>query len=148
MLPRSPIGIVLIAASLTGCGSLPAASGGAAGGPPGAGGSNVVVLEDEELSASRGNLLNTLTSRISQLRVTADGNCPRLELRGRSSMYGSSDPSVYLDGARAVNTCVLEQIPTSDVRRVEVYPMGVTSRPGYRSNAGGLILVFSRDAEP
>ena len=31
-----------------------------------------------------------------------------------------------------------------DVARVEVYPQGVTRRPGYGTHAHGLILVFMR----
>ena len=51
-------------------------------------------------------------------------------------------PIVYVDGARAIDTCILESLRTQDVESVELYPMGFTSRPGYASHAHGLILVF------
>jgi len=49
-----------------------------------------------------------------------------------------------VDGARATDTCVLESLRATDIGRVEVYPQGFTSRPGYRTHAEGLILVFMR----
>jgi hypothetical protein len=71
--------------------------------------------------------------------------CPSVQLRGRKSLYGSSDPVVYVDGTRTVNSCVLEMLSTWDINRVEVYPMGVSNRPGYAANPNGLILVFMHD---
>jgi hypothetical protein len=107
-------------------------------------GSRVLVLDAAQLSGQHGTLLNLLRSRVTQLRVMAGDACPRLEMRGRRSITGRSDPSIYLDGTHAVNTCLLEQVSVTDLQRVEIYPMGITSRPGYRPSAGGLILLFSR----
>ena len=33
-------------------------------------------------------------------------------------------------------------VSTWDISRVEVYPMGVSHRPGYEAHSNGLILVF------
>jgi propanediol dehydratase large subunit len=143
---RTILGAALVTMAAMGCASLPAGTPTADRQAGSVRGTNVVVLEGEQLRSSRGTLLSALRSRMAQMRVTGGSQCPQLELRGRTSIYGSSDPSVYLDGARAVNTCLLEQMSVSDLERVEIYPMGVTTRPGYRSNAGGLILVFSRTA--
>lgn len=140
--PLLAVGAALLA---TACTPLP---GGplSADRPSVAAGTSMLVLDATQLNQGRGTLLSMLTSRVAQLRVVANGVCPSLEMRGRTSIYGSSEPSIYLDGTRAVNTCVLEQLSAADLERVEIYPMGITSRPGYRSSSGGLILLFSRDS--
>ncbi len=51
-----------------------------------------------------------------------------------------------MDGTRALDTCILGMLRAGDVRRVEIYPMGVTTRPGYSPHSHGLILVFLREA--
>jgi hypothetical protein len=56
------------------------------------------------------------------------------------------NPQVYVDGTRATDTCILQSLRSDDVDSVEVYPMGVTKRPGYATHAHGLILVFLRGA--
>jgi hypothetical protein len=138
-------GSVALATLVAACGSVPLADRPVEE-PFRHGGAQVIVLEDAQLQRASGSLLHTLTGVVSQLRVRGRDICPRLEMRGRNSIQGPSDPSVYLDGTMAGNTCLLEQLRSADVRRVEVYPMGVTSRPGYRASSGGLILLFSRDA--
>jgi hypothetical protein len=62
-----------------------------------------------------------------------------------NSVPGITDPLVYLDGTRTRDTCILEQLRATDVERVEIYPMGVTTRPGYSTHPHGLILVFMRE---
>lgn len=103
-----------------------------------------VVLQGEELRAGE-SLLRSLVGRMANLEVMiSPRGCPEVHLRGRQSIkVATGGPSVYVDGARAVNTCVLEEIAPADVRRVEVYPMGV--RTGYASDRNGLILIFMRD---
>ena len=105
-----------------------------------------VVLSGPDLQQHDGTLLAFLTSRVAGLSVDEGGfPCPRMDLRGRKSLVGPSDPGIYVDGTRAANTCVLEMMTTRAVKRVEVYPMGVTSRPGYRNHPNGLILIFLDD---
>jgi outer membrane receptor protein involved in Fe transport len=141
--PRTFVPALL--ATLAACATLPGAAPDADDGfRPG--GAHVVVLEDEQLQRAPGSLLQALAGRVAQLRVKAGSTCPNIEIRGVNSVQGSSDPVIYLDGTMAGNTCLLEQLRSAEVRRVEVYPMGVTARAGYRNSAGGLILVFSRDA--
>ena len=41
-----------------------------------------------------------------------------------------------------VDTCVLAELAVSDVETIEVYPSGVSSRPGIERNPFGLILIF------
>ena len=110
----------------------------------GSGMGSAVVLQGEELRAGE-TLLRSLVGRMANLEVmVSNRGCPEVHLRGRQSIkVATGGPSVYVDGARAVNTCVLDEIAPSEVRRVEVYPMGV--RSGYASDRNGLILIFMRD---
>ena len=73
--------------------------------------------------------------------------CPLLELRGKDSVQGNNDPDVYVDGTRTTDTCPLIQIQAAQTERVEVYPLGMTSRPGYPSSGHGLILIFLARAD-
>ena len=85
-----------------------------------------------------------------QLRITGwtpYTRCPLLELRGKDSMEGSNDPDVYVDGTRTTDTCPLIQIQAAQTDRVEVYPLGMTSRPGYPGSGHGLILIFLARAD-
>jgi hypothetical protein len=129
--------VALAAALAAGCASAPPVQSSTNGPEREARGATVIRMESNVRS---GPLLSQLVPRLRNARVVRSAGCPRLEIRGRNN----SNASVYVDGARSMDTCVLEQIQAQDVERVEVYPMGVASRPGYRGNAGGLILVFTR----
>jgi hypothetical protein len=105
-----------------------------------------VVLSGPDLYEHGGTLLAFLYGRVSGMAVDYTSiPCPSVQLRGRKSFFGSSDPIVYVDGARTANSCVLEMLHTRDLTRVEVYPMGVSNRPGYEAHPNGLILVFVRN---
>ena len=91
-------------------------------------------------------LLDFLYTRISGMVVDYGSRpCPSIQLRGRKSLFGSNSPVVYVDGVRTANSCVLDMLYTWDISRVEVYPMGVSNRPGYEAHPNGLILVFIHD---
>lgn len=106
-----------------------------------------VVLTGAALTDGPGSLLETMRGKIPNFRMQrpAGGACPEISLRGHPSFTGLVNPDVYVDGARATDTCILDGLRAHDVERVEVYPMGFTTRPGYRTHAPGLILVFMRD---
>ena len=106
------------------------------------------VLTSRVLHQSRLSLLDILQQRLPNLHVDGTGNCPEVYLRGRSSIAHESNAAIFVDGQEAVNSCILEAIFAFDLDRVEVYPMGVTTRPGYRSDPDGLILIFVRRADP
>ena len=104
------------------------------------------VLSGPSLHEHGGTLLAYLFGRVSGMQVDYSRYpCPSVQIRGRKSIFGASDPVVYVDGQRTANSCVLEELFTRDVNRVEVYPMGVAHRPGYESHPNGLILVFLRN---
>lgn len=91
------------------------------------------------------SLEEAFRGRVPSARVVSTSDCPRITLR-RGQIPGPwSSPLVYVDGTRTSGTCVLRDIFPRDVERVEVYPLGVTLRPGYAMNSGGLILVFMKD---
>ncbi|HWK88955.1 MAG TPA: Plug domain-containing protein [Longimicrobium sp.] len=110
-------------------------------------GQRAITLDGDELRRGASNLLSALRSRVTgmEVRTSGAGGCPEVMLRGRKSMYGSNDPIIYVDGTRAANTCVLDQLAPGEVRTVEVYPQGITRRPGYEAHPNGLILIFLRD---
>jgi len=108
-----------------------------------------VVLEGDALAGDAGRtVLEAIRRVMPQLKVTGWtlNRCPIMELRGKDSVTGNSDPDVYVDGTRTVDTCPLSTLPAVQTQRIEVYPMGVTSRPGYTSQGHGLILIFLRRA--
>lgn len=89
----------------------------------------------------------SLSDRVPGMRVldTADG-CPAVTLRRARQASTLAAPLVYVDGTPTYGTCALAQIAAWDVERVEVYPGGVSHRPGYRTHATGLILIFLRSS--
>lgn len=104
-----------------------------------------VVLEGDALAVDPGRtVLEAIRLVMPQLKVTGwtINRCPMVELRGKDSVTGNSDPDVYVDGTRTVDTCPLSTLPAMQTQRIEVYPQGVTSRPGYSSRGHGLILIF------
>jgi len=109
-------------------------------------GSSATVIDGSALRQSDRTLLSSLRGRLTGLEVhQRENDCPELTLRGPKSMFGSNDPVIYVDGNRAANTCILEMLNPTEVSRIEVYPMGVVSQPGIKSNANGIILIFLRD---
>src|SRR5690606_8386698 len=100
-----------------------------------------VVIQVSDMD-SPVNLVTLIQSRVTNLQVRRNAQCPELEFRGRNSMMMSTPAGVYVNGQKTVNTCVLDLLDPRDVSLVEVYPAGVTNRPGYHATAGGLILVF------
>jgi hypothetical protein len=103
------------------------------------------VLTGQSLLDGPGDLLSTMVGKIPSLRMRRmTERCPQITLRGTASFQSAVDPHVYVDGARATDTCVLEMLDARDVERIEVYPSGLSPRPGYGTHAEGLILVFMR----
>jgi len=90
-------------------------------------------------------VLDVIRQAMPQVQITGwtdPDHCPRVELRGRDVIVGSSDPDIYVDGVHSKDTCLLTAMRASETGRLEVYPFGVTSRPGYPSSPHGLILIF------
>ena len=105
---------------------------------------SATVIHTDRLGRRSGNVLSILRTRVRNMTVRSSMGCPTITLRGNKSLVLPSNPEVFVNGQRANDTCILESIPIDDVERVEVYPMGVSSRPGYPAHPHGLILVFLR----
>ncbi len=103
------------------------------------------ILMGAALKDGPGTVLAAMTGKVPNMRVRkVDDQCPTISLRNHVSFVGIVNPHVYVDGTRSNDTCILEALRTSDVDRVEVYPLGFTTRPGYGTHGQGLILVFMR----
>jgi len=113
---------------------------------PESGSAAVIVLDEATLSQLPGrSVLDAMTLRMPQIRTfRTTGGCPGVLLRGADRLTGTSDPDVYVDHAHTLDTCPLAMLSTIDIQRIEIYPLGVTSRPGYNTGAHGLILIFTR----
>jgi hypothetical protein len=103
------------------------------------------VFVGDDLHRESLTLLDFLRHRFSNMQVAyGSGSCPEIYLRGRSSIHSAPNPSIYVDGNRATNTCILSDLTTVDLERVEIYPSGIPGRPGYFANPDGVIIVFTR----
>jgi hypothetical protein len=103
------------------------------------------VISGVTLESETGSVLDALVGRVPNFRVRRiSGDCPQITLRTSVSFESVTNPQVYVDGTQIANTCVLEELMAQNVELVEIYPMGVTSRPGYTTHSHGLILVFLR----
>lgn len=103
------------------------------------------VLSGAALDDGRGTVLDAMAGKIPNFRVRRSGaECPAIALRRAFGTRLPSSPNVYVDGTRSTDTCILDMLSNKDVDRVEVYPLGFTTRPGYGRSAHGLILVFMR----
>jgi hypothetical protein len=93
-------------------------------------------------SEMNGMLLSGLQARVPAMSVqTTSSACPRIVFRGQRSALQQGDPTVYVDGTRMQDTCILLQIPVLEVDYVEIY-MGSAGRPaGLPPNPFGTILV-------
>ncbi len=106
-----------------------------------------IIIEGMALDERRGSVLGAMEGRVPGLKIQRHNNqCPKVSLRSHVTFQSVVNPHVYVDGTRATDTCILETMRTDDVASVEVYPMGVTTRPGYGTHAHGLILLFLRSA--
>lgn len=109
---------------------------------------NAWVLTDQDLEVNpTWTVLQAIAGHVPNVKTSSDGTpngCPRVDIRGHDSVSGSSNPTVYVDGTRTSDTCVLSSLLAPEVNRVEVYPLGVTPRAGYMTSPHGLILIFMK----
>jgi hypothetical protein len=105
-----------------------------------------IILTGSALTDGPGTVLAAMSGKVPNFRVQRRADrCPEITLRNNVSFQsGDVSPHVYVDGTRSTDTCILETLRADDVQRVEVYPQGFTTRPGYGTHAHGLILVFMR----
>ena len=108
---------------------------------------SATVVGAEQLRRSEGSLLRAIMGKVPNMKVSyavGMSRCPSIAMRSFEDHRGMDRPSVYVDGTHVNDTCILETLDAREVDRVEIYPMGFTTRPGYGTNGAGLILVFLR----
>lgn len=107
-------------------------------------GASGTILTAEQLRYDNGSILDAMSRHIVRMRVDKRYACPALSLRGPNTAPGLTEPVIYVDGAKTVDTCILDMMTVNDVERVEVYPSGISPHPGLFGNSHGLILVFTK----
>jgi hypothetical protein len=131
---KPPIHVVLVLVAAVGCGG-GTSTAARTSSPTG----SATRIAGSEMS---GNLLQSLRNRVPSMTVSErSGECPRIAFRGQRAL-DHRPPTVYVDGAMMLDTCILNQISSSEVDYVEVHPNGLTGRAGVQSNPSGVILVF------
>jgi hypothetical protein len=106
------------------------------------------IISGVALDDQRGSILDTMTGRVPGMQIQRHPDkCPEVSLRSHVTFSSVVNPQVYVDGTRTVDTCILESLVTDNVESIEIYPTGVTMRPGYSTHAHGLILIFMRGAD-
>jgi hypothetical protein len=104
-----------------------------------------IIISGVTLEKEPGSVIDAMIGRVPNFRVQrVSGTCPQISLRTHVSFESVTNPHVYVDATRIADTCILDSLRAQNVELVEVYPMGVTTRPGYATHAHGLILVFMR----
>lgn len=147
LLPMLPLAILLAA-----CATQPFDRSTVPGGEPlGETTAGSTVIAGDALTGDATlTLLDVIRKAMPQMRIVRDanpGSCPLIDLRGRDRVFGASNPDIYVDGTRTIDTCPLVTMQAISARRIEVYPLGVTPRVGYPSTGHGLILVFLQRAD-
>src|SRR5438309_7016684 len=88
-----------------------------------------VILTGEALSANPGlTVLDAIRRAMPQVKVSTGRGlhpCPLVELRGRDSVTGNSDPDVYVDGTRTVVTCPIVPLLAIEASGFDVFPLVV-----------------------
>ncbi|MEJ2184859.1 MAG: TonB-dependent receptor plug domain-containing protein [Gemmatimonadota bacterium] len=146
LLPLLPLAILLAA-----CATRPFDRTTVPGGEPlGVTTAGTTVITGDALTGDATlTLLDAIRRAMPQMRIVrgaSPGSCPLIDLRGRDRIFGASNPDIYVDGTRTLDTCPLVTMQAISARRIEVYPLGVTPRAGYPSQGHGLILVFLQRA--
>ena len=136
--------VLIIAISTAGCGSGPAREVDTV--RPANHGATGTVLSGRDLHEHGGTLLAFLYTRVSGMMVDfAQQPCPRVQLRGRKSLIGSTDPVVYVDGRYEGGVDVLRTIPVGVVAEVRYLRPVAANHDLGRFHAGGAISVRTRN---
>jgi outer membrane receptor for ferrienterochelin and colicin len=85
-----------------------------------------------------------LTVRTVSTRQKSGRRPVRIERRGNSSLYLDDQVQVFVDGLRIFEFQVLDDMPASDIARIEVLS-GLDATTRYGTNAAdGVILIYTR----
>lgn len=134
----------LVLVAIMGCGGTPQTSGRS----PGPQGRVVTAEQIAKSGAKSGWDAVRFTVRSLSMRETPDGRPVRIERRGNSSLYLDDRVQVFVDGLRIFEFRVLDDMPASDIDRIQVLS-GLDATTRYGTNvADGVILIHTRLAGP
>jgi outer membrane cobalamin receptor len=87
------------------------------------------------------------TVRTITVKESRDGRPARIERRGNSSLYLDDRVQVFVDGLRIFEFQILDDMPASDIARIEALS-GLDATTHYGTNAAdGVILIYTRLAD-
>lgn len=133
--------VAALAALATGCGARAAQNSGADVGPSGR------VIDAEDIAASSARTAweaVQLLGGFLRLEEDKDRRPSRVTSRGRSSIYLSSEPLLFVDGVRINGYDILQEMSADHVDRIE-FISGPSASIRYGTNAGnGVITITTR----
>lgn len=109
---------------------------------------SVVTLDADSLQRSRpaATVAEMLRGRVSGVRVTQEGNGLKIRIRGRTSIYGSSDPLYVLDDV-PIQTGpggVISFLNPNDIESITVLKDAASTAIYGARGANGVILIKTK----
>ncbi|MBN1596723.1 MAG: TonB-dependent receptor plug domain-containing protein [Bacteroidales bacterium] len=96
------------------------------------------VIWGHELSSSYSNLLDAMRGRVPGVDITGNS----MIIRGRNTIYGSTDPLLLIDGM-PTDFSVINSIPVEDVDRIEILKGPSAAIYGSRG-ANGVVAIYTK----
>ncbi len=104
------------------------------------------VTNQQIKEAPASSPLGTLSGRVAGASVTAvngePGSAPRIRLRGPTSLTGSQDPLIIVDGT--ISRLSLADINAQDIERIEVIKGAAASSLYGSDAANGVVQIFTK----
>lgn len=106
--------------------------------------SSIVSLNEEDFNkAPAGDPMQLLVGKVAGLNidVAADGGSSSFQIRGATSITGSNDPLIVVDGVAGAS---LDDISTQDIESISVLKDGASAAIYGTRGANGVILVTTK----
>lgn len=106
--------------------------------------SSIVSLNEDDFNkAPAGDPMQLLVGKVAGLNidVAADGGSSSFQIRGATSITGSNDPLIVIDGVAGAS---LDDISTQDIESISVLKDGASAAIYGTRGANGVILVTTR----
>lgn len=103
---------------------------------------NANVLERADMNPNASSFVELIQGRLPGVLVRQRGTNTSIEIRGVSSIRGSSEALIMIDGVESTSR-VLMSLNPDDVERVEVVKDGAAAIYGVRG-ANGVLLITTR----
>jgi len=106
-----------------------------------------IVISEEQIAASGAQTAwDAIRRHVASFTTSErrDGTPSRLQRRGKSSIYLSDAPVVFLDGVRLADFRALDLVPARDIHSIRILS-GIEGTTQYGTNAGnGVILIQTK----